>query len=86
MPCHAPLREPQQFYLYSLLLLTDNSALVVLIGVELAHDGPGRQVVVGLLDHVAAVGNLALLKRALVDVDVRVVLQIHYFYSLTLID
>ena len=36
-----------------------------------------RQVVVRLLNHVVAVGDLALLKGPLVDVDVGVVLQVH---------
>ena len=57
--------------------LTNDSALIVLIGVELALHIWSIQVVVGLLNHIMAVGDLALLKSALEDVDVGVVLQIH---------
>ena len=57
--------------------LTNDSALIVLIRVELTLHVWSIQVVVGLLNHIMAVGDLALLKSALEDVDVGVVLQIH---------
>ena len=53
--------------------LTNDGTLVVLIGVESSVLLVGTKMVVWLLDHVAAVSDLALLKRALVDVHVRVV-------------
>ena len=58
--------------------LTNNCALIVLVWVEATMLFVWRQVVVWLLNHVVAVGDLALLEGALVDVDVGVVLQIHY--------
>ena len=58
-------------------ILTDNSSFVILIWVEASVLLVCSKVVVRLLDHVVDVGNLALLKSALVDVDVRVVFQIH---------
>ena len=60
-------------------ILTDNSSFVILIWVEASVLLVCSKVVVRLLDHVVDVGNLALLKSALVDVDVRVVFQIHCF-------
>lgn len=60
-------------------ILTDNSSFVILIWVEASVLLVCSKVIVRLLDHVVDVGNLALLKSALVDVDVRVVFQIHCF-------
>jgi len=60
-------------------ILTDNSSFVILVWVEASVLLVCCEVVVRLLDHVVAVGNLALLKSALVNVDVRVVFQIHCF-------
>ena len=60
-------------------ILTDNSSFVILIWVEASVLLVCSKVIVRLLDDVVDVGNLALLKSALVDVDVRVVFQIHCF-------
>ena len=60
--------------------LTKNGSLVVLIGVELAHDVWSGKMVVRLLDHVVALSDLSLLKRALEDVNLSVVFQIHFYF------
>ena len=54
--------------------LTNDGTLVVLIWVESTLNVASRKMVVRLLDHVMAVGNLALFECALVDVDVGVIL------------
>ena len=63
---------------YEIVRLTNNSSLVILIWVEATVLFVGAKMVMGLLDHVVAVGYFALLKSALVNVDVRVVFQIHF--------
>ncbi len=63
---------------YEIVRLTNNCSLVILIWVEATVLFVGAKMVMGLLDHVVAVGYFALLKSALVDVDVRVVFQIHF--------
>ena len=61
--------------------LTDDSSLVVLVWVEssflwyILFD-----VVVGMLNHISRVGNLFALIVSLEDVNVCIVLKLHFFY------
>lgn len=74
----SPLKTRAKHKAYEIVRLTDNCSLVILIWVEATVLFVGAKMVMGLLDHVVAVGYFTLLKSALVDVDVRVVFQIHF--------
>lgn len=65
--------------LHGVLVLTDDSAFVVLVGVEASVLllSCSVNVVVGLLNHVGLVGDFLLLEGPFEDVDVGVVLKLH---------
>ena len=65
--------------LHRVLLLTDDSAFVVLVGVEASVLllSCSIKVVVGLLNHVGLVCDFLLLEGPFEDVDVGVVLKLH---------
>ena len=59
--------------------LTNDGSLVVLVRVEASTLLLGTsEFVVGVFDHIVLVDDLSLLESALVDIDLSVVLQIHY--------
>ena len=64
---------------FTVEILTNYSSLVILIRIELVLSVGSRQRVMGLFNQVVAVGDLTLLESSLVNVNLGVILQIHYF-------
>lgn len=60
-----------------MISLTNDSAFIVLVGVETTVLLLATQMVVSMLNHIAAASYLTLFESALENVDVRVVFQIH---------